>query len=248
MNTKSIIALLLVISTGITTTVNAQSIYKKRTDNSTDTNPSTYKSASGTYGSYKFDKKNSIKANLISPFFNVLTVFYTNYLDQERAFQVGVSLMTDFKYSGSNGSGGEDRKLNGQALTLEYRYNLSGNHSNSRYIQPFTRIINANFDAHYTNTSYYFDPVTNQYVNANKNINYNESCLSAGLGFLLGVQNTIKNKLVLDLYAGPVYSFEVTTSSTRPAGVSEYSNRGGLQDILLKGYGIRAGLCLGFLF
>jgi hypothetical protein len=86
----------------------------------------------------------------------------------------------------------------------------------------------------------------NQWVT--ENISYNESCVSAGLGFLLGVQNTVKNKLLFDLYAGPVYAIQINPSSNRPSNVMENTSRGGLQDLIVKGYGIRAGLSIGFLF
>jgi hypothetical protein len=142
--------------------------------------------------------------------------------------------MTDFNYTS------QDRILNGQALTLEYRYLLKGSHANGTYIQPFTRFINASATAKYS----YED--SNQSVSVNGS--YNESCLSAGLGFLLGVQNTVKNKLVFDIYAGPVYAIQINPSSNRPSNAPENTNRGGLQDLIVKGYGIRAGISMGFLF
>lgn len=248
MKFKLFLATAIVISISITSISNAQSIYKRKLDSRTDSGSMLSKNAYPSYSSYKFDKKHSIKANLISPFFNILSVFYTKYLDQETALQFGASLMSDYKYSNSNGSGSEERKLNGQAITIEYRYNLSGNHSNSRYIQPFTRIINATADARYSYSGTYWDPNQGKYVSNDVKQNYTETCVSAGFGFLLGLQNTVKNKLVFDLYAGPVYSFHINSSSNRPAGVPEYSSRGGLQDLIVKGYGIRAGLSMGFLF
>ncbi len=228
----TIIALL---SIGMSNISKAQSIYKHKLENVQDTNSSAIgKTNYSSYNGYKFDKKNSLKANLISPFFNILTVFYTKYLDKETALQFGASIMTDFNYTS------QDRVLNGQALTIEYRYLLKGSHANGTYIQPFTRFINASATAKYSNNN------TNQSVTDKGS--YNESCLSAGLGFLLGVQNTVKNKLVFDIYAGPVYAIQINPSSNRPSNASENTNRGGLQDLIVKGYGIRAGISMGFLF
>lgn len=243
MKIKLQFTLLFVFSISVFTSLNAQSVYKRKLDVNQDTISSQNKN-SYSYGSYKFDKKNSVKASLISPFFNILSVFYTRYLDQESALQFGFSLMSDYKYS----NGSDSRAINGQALTIEYRYNLRGNHSNCSYIQPFTRIINGSADAKYSKSDYYWDQNAGKYITTEINQSYSETCLSAGVGFLLGVQNTVKNKLVFDVYAGPVYSFHINNSSTRPAIVPEYTNRGSLQDLVVKGYGIRAGLCIGFLF
>src|ERR1041384_800598 len=80
-------------------------------------------------------KKSSLKINLISPFINTLSIFYTNYKDDESAFQFGLSFMGDFDYSG--------KTLNAQAFTLEYRYLLAGTHKLGPYVQPFLRCINA---------------------------------------------------------------------------------------------------------
>jgi len=237
MKIKLFLAILIILSIGIATVSKAQSIYKRKLENIQNTDPSSNNSSySGYSSSYKFDKKNSLKASLISPFFNVLTVFYTKYLDKETALQFGASIMSDFNYTS------QDRVLNGQALTIEYRYLLRGSHANGSYIQPFTRFINANAAVKYSRSSYN----NGQWITDNGS--YNESCLSAGLGFLLGVQNTFKNKLLFDLYAGPVYAIQINPSSNRPSNVTEYTNRGGLQDLIVKGYGVRAGVSIGFLF
>jgi hypothetical protein len=235
MKIRLLFTIIALLSIGMSNISKAQSIYKHKLENVQDTNSSaTGKTNYSSYNGYKFDKKNSLKANLISPFFNILTVFYTKYLDKETALQFGASIMTDFNYTS------QDRVLNGQALTIEYRYLLKGSHANGTYIQPFTRFINASATAKYSNNN------TNQSVTDKGS--YNESCLSAGLGFLLGVQNTVKNKLVFDIYAGPVYAIQINPSSNRPSNASENTNRGGLQDLIVKGYGIRAGISMGFLF
>jgi len=235
MKIRLLFTIIALLSIGMSNISKAQSIYKHKLENVQDTNSSTTgKTNYSSYNGYKFDKKNSLKANLISPFFNILTVFYTKYLDKETALQFGASIMTDFNYTS------QDRVLNGQALTIEYRYLLKGSHANGTYIQPFTRFINASATAKYSNNN------TNQSVTDKGS--YNESCLSAGLGFLLGVQNTVKNKLVFDIYAGPVYAIQINPSSNRPSKASENTNRGGLQDLIVKGYGIRAGISMGFLF
>ena len=236
MKFKLFLAQLIVLSISFTSVSQAQSIYKRKLETRMDTNSYQGRNGVTNYSSYKFDKKHSIKANLISPFFNVLTVFYTKYLDQDKAFQCGLSLMTDFNYTS------QDRVLNGQALTIEYRYLLKGNHANGTYIQPFTRFINASAAVKNSTSTY----TNGQWVQ--NNYNYNESCLSAGLGFLLGVQNTLKNKILFDLYAGPVYAIQINPSSNRPSAAPENTGRGGLQDLVVKGYGIRAGLSIGFLF
>jgi hypothetical protein len=235
MKIRLLFTIIALLSIGMSNISKAQSIYKHKLENVQDTNSSAIgKTNYSSYNGYKFDKKNSLKANLISPFFNILTVFYTKYLDKETALQFGASIMTDFNYTS------QDRVLNGQALTIEYRYLLKGSHANGTYIQPFTRFINASATAKYSNNN------TNQSVTDKGS--YNESCLSAGLGFLLGVQNTVKNKLVFDIYAGPVYAIQINPSSNRPSNASENTNRGGLQDLIVKGYGIRAGISMGFLF
>lgn len=231
---------LFILAISFSTIVNAQSIYKRKKDFITNNKETPNNNTYSGYNAVKFDKKHSLKANLVSPFFNVLTVFYTKYINEETAMQFGASLMTDFKTNNNN----EDRVLNCQAITAEYRYLLIGTHANGSYIQPFTRFINAN--AAVSLQQDYYDKNQSKWVN-NK-INYNESCLSAGVGFLLGMQNTVKNKLLFDVYAGPAYAIQINPSSTRPFGISENSGRGSLQDLIVRGYGVRAGFCIGFLF
>lgn len=239
MKNKLSLAVLLILAVGLTTLLNAQSIYKNKKDLNVENKDSQTSSTKGNYSSIKFDKKHSLKANLVSPFFNTLTLFYNKYITDETALQFGVSLMTDFK---TNNNG--ERTLNCQAITAEYRYLLSGNHANGSYIQPFTRFINAS--ASISDQQYVYDNGQSQWIY--KNINYNESCLSAGVGFLLGLQNTVKNKLLFDVYAGPAYAIQINPSSSKPSNISASSNRGSLDDLIVKGYGIRAGFCVGFLF
>lgn len=238
-NNLTLIALF-IFAISISTLSNAQSIYKNKRDLSTENKDvQTNTNTKSSYSLAKFDKKHSLKANLISPFFNILTLFYNRYLTDETALQFGFSLMSDFKVNNS-----DERVLNCQAITAEYRYLLVGNHANGTYIQPFTRFINAN--AAVSLQQDYYDYNQNKWIN-NK-VNYNESCLSAGVGFLIGMQNTVKNKLLFDVYAGPAYAIQINPSTTRPSGISENSDRGSLQDLIVKGYGVRAGFCIGFLF
>ena len=238
-NNLTLIALF-IFAFSISTLSNAQSIYKNKRDlNTENKDVQTNTNTKSSYSLAKFDKKHSLKANLISPFFNILTLFYNRYLTDETALQFGFSLMSDFKVNNS-----DERVLNCQAITAEYRYLLVGNHANGTYIQPFTRFVNANASVSFQKG--YYDNNSNQWVS--KKINYNESCLSAGVGFLLGVQNTVKNKLLFDIYAGPVYAIQINPSTSRPSEISESSSRGSLQDLIVKGYGIRAGFSVGFLF
>lgn len=238
-NNLSIIVLL-IFAIVCSSLSNAQSIYKNKKDYITENKNVQGNNTKNIVSIIKFDKKHSLKANLISPFFNILTVFYNRYLTEETAIQFGASIMTDCKFNTDN----DERNLNSQAITAEYRYLLIGSHANGSYIQPFARFINAN--ASVSLQKEYFDNTLNKWVN--KKINYNESCVSAGLGFLLGFQNTVKNKLLFDVYAGPAYAIQFNPTNNRPSDVAESNERGSLKDLLVKGYGIRAGFCIGFLF
>jgi hypothetical protein len=188
--------------------------------------------------------KQCVKVNLISPFVNTLSVFYQYNKNDENAWQFGVSVMTNFEinagsaYSVSNNQvlyySIANSVVNAQALLAEYRYSLKGNVANGSYIQPFTRILNAQIESDFS---------VNGQATRNK-----VSAISVGLGVLFGAQALLKDKITLDVYAGPVYAIKVSESKDLPAGIqlSRASDRGGLNDPIITGYGLRAGFTLGF--
>src|SRR5438309_1881319 len=69
-------------------------------------------------------------------------------------------------------------------------------------------------------------------------INYNESSISGGIGLLLGFHKTFKDKILIDMYAGPAYAIQFTRSKDvlPSSGYYYYSSgsRGGVEDPLVK--------------
>ncbi len=231
-----------VLSILLTGTAMAQTLYVPKDDKKSSTTMDKNRQSSEYRKSNEntpvFTKKNSIKVGLISPFIETLSLAYNRYLNDESAFQIGFSHTNDLTLNSNK------YNINAQTFTLEYRYILSGTHALGTYIQPFSRTINYHSTVAATTTWDYY---------SGKNIttsSYTESCISTGLGFLVGFQSAFKNKILIDMFVGPVYSFQLERKTGAPAGTypSSFSDRGTLDDHILKNYGVRAGLNLGFLF
>ncbi len=241
--------IILVISILITSNSFAQTLYIPKEDKQSATtinkNLSTdnsIKDQENPVNTPVFDKKNSLKMSLISPFIQTFTLFYTRYLNEEKAIQLGISTMNEFTYSSNKFT------ITSQAFTIEYRYLLSGTHGMGSYIQPFSRTINFNSTVAINGGGYY-DYNQGKYIYTSGS-SYHESCISTGLGFLIGFQNTFKNRILLDMYLGPVYSIQMFKKTNAPAGTypTTFPDRATLDDAILKNYGARAGLSIGFLF
>lgn len=112
-----------------------------------------------------------------------------------------------------------DTDVSGFGITPEYRLYLSDLEApQGVYVAPFVR-----------------------YQNFTLTRGSDKGTLSTfGGGLILGKQWLFKQKVVLDMFLGPTYS---SGSAELTSGSSSNFNTGSLS-----GYGVRAGICLGFAF
>ena len=158
------------------------------------------------------DKKNIIKINLLSPFLGTLSLQYEKIINDESSMQYGF-----YYFSGTLFA--QSFPVLGFCFTPEYRFYLSESTPHGIYIQPYLRF--ARFW------------LTGKYANVSDN-----AFTGIAGGMVFGKQWLFKNKISMDLYAGPLYTkiFFVDNSSTR--GLPNVAN----------GYWIRTGLTLGYYF
>jgi hypothetical protein len=187
-------------------------------------------------------KKNGAKINLLSPIYSNLSVSYQCLLTPFRSLQLTASYMdfNDFRYYGNI----DDLRVTGFSITPEYRINFSGYGLNGFYVGPFLRYMD------YKKT---FD-----YDNYSTSVKENSSFKSAGIGFNVGKQFIIKNKVLVDLFAGPVYQVlvqeKINQSIIRQTPMfydyEDYSDylAPSIPNRYIKGYGIRAGITIGIAF
>jgi hypothetical protein len=188
-------------------------------------------------------KKNAAKINLLSPLYSNLSLSYQYLITPFRSIQLTASYM-DFNDFVTYGNA-DDLRVTGFSITPEYRINFSGYGLNGFYVGPFLRYMD------YKKTVDYNELYTT--------VMENSSFKSAGIGFNIGKQFIIKNTVLVDLFAGPVYQVlvqeKINQSITRQMqpfyyNYEDFSNylSPSIPNRYLKGYGIRAGITIGIAF
>ncbi len=187
-------------------------------------------------------KKNGAKINLLSPIYSNLSVSYQCLLTPFRSIQLTASYMdfNDFVKFGNV----DDLRVTGFSITPEYRINFSGYGLNGFYVGPFLRYMD------YKKT---FD-----YTDYSTLLKENSSFKSAGIGFNVGKQFIIKNTVLVDLFAGPVYQVLVQEKIDKAITIQqpisyfyeEFTDylAPSIPNRYIKGYGIRAGITIGIAF
>jgi hypothetical protein len=207
----------------------AQKPYPLKTTTEEQTQPKTKKpEPKRDYGP---PKQNILKLNLLSPVYSNLMLFYEHNLSRESSFQLGLG------YMNFDGFGGTDKNPHTEAIFAvgEYRYLLTGSTMDGTYISPFIK---------YTSMSYAEDNINN-WIFPTVNLGRNHySYQSAGIGICLGQQYLYKNKVSIDIYGGPVYNMLLSRSGPGNDVIIDQA----ISNINVKGYGLRAGLTIGFLF
>ncbi|MEI6595017.1 MAG: DUF3575 domain-containing protein [Bacteroidota bacterium] len=200
-------------------------------------------------------KDNIIKINLLSPIYSTLMLFYQRNMSEENSFQVGVGYMS-FDGFGTSSSNYYNSNYTSNPhtesfyFTPEYRYTFSGSFMDGSFIAPFLKYSNMTYSADYTinnSNTYPYTSFTDRYT-----FNYQ----TLGIGICLGQQYIYKNKVSLEIYAGPVYNMLIAEKI--PTGSPNYAKHNfpsnnieidkNISNINVKSYGIRAGFTVGFLF
>lgn len=187
----------------------------------------------------KTDPLNTIKVNILSPFYNNISAFYQHVMKEETSLQLGLSYMN---YGSFFGNSQNDYKRNEittcYTVTPEYRYNLNGKFLSGIYFGAFLRYINMEFEYDEDSINYR----GNNFVN-HRDFKYQ----TIGLGLLVGHQFIFKRKVCFDLFAGPVYNI-LMTSTVKVTQNNQIISSADIPNLFLRQYGVRAGICVGFVF
>lgn len=170
-----------------------------------------------------------IKINLLSPVMSTVNIALETSIGDDKSFQLGVAYMNHSTY------GTTDGVTKAFFVTPEWRYELKQNRNGYSFIGAFARYIHMDYSQ------------TDRYRSAQKMSTSSYDCL--GLGIVLGQKFIYRNRVMIELFAGPVYSGILQ-------GKNDFYNHSSSdilvdEDIphtLLKRYGVRAGLTVGWMF
>jgi hypothetical protein len=192
-------------------------------------------------------KLNVLKINLLSPIVSSLMLFYEHSLNKESSLQLGMGYMDFYGFGSSNRDSYSSSSLTSKTnfnentkgffITPEYRYLISGEHMNGLFIAPFMK---------YTYMHYHEDyELQGSLPKTTHNDNYYYHSL--GIGITIGQQIIYKNRVSIEIFGGPVYNMLLNSSGNggndnKPTISESFSNQ------IIRGYGCRAGLTVGFLF
>ncbi len=222
------------------------------------------------------ERTQAIKINLLSPFYGTVNLAWQKVVSPEACFQLTASY-TDFDSYGSvsdeapspyensthvvNGiytvdtyiyNAVKSQRTQGFTVMPEYRYNLNGRGLTGFYIAPFARYMYYEYSRqlekrieetvlnNQTNTSVSY---TRYKVNGSDLYTYH----SLGFGATVGKQTMFKNKVVIDLFVGPCYSF-ILASNINVNATSDVIIGSGIPNLYLRGYGLRAGFTIGLAY
>lgn len=185
-------------------------------------------------------KENGLKLNILSPVYSNLSLSYQHLINPFKSFQITAAYMDFNDYINQYD---DDLRVQGFSITPEYRINFNGYGLNGFYAGPFIRYM----DYHKTYEENYYGSFVKE----------DSKFKSIGLGFNIGHQFIIKNTVLIDLFAGPVYQVLIQedinrTSNTNPpmyyTSNSDQYLAESIPNRYLRGYGIRAGITIGVAF
>lgn len=200
-------------------------------------------------------RKHAIKTNMLSAIYNTLNVSYEKLKPNGNSVLIGASYM-DFDDFGSNNYdytyGNSYTKVEGVSLTGEYRLHFSGQGFEGGYVGGFARAMYYQRDAQTVSYNYqgFQQPTTTDIIR--EDFNY----VSAGLGFVVGYQLVVKNRITFDFFGGPVYQYLIQ-EDRKTRNLSTGANIQSQNETLLaeripnkyiRGYGLRGGITVGILF
>lgn len=195
---------------------------------------------------YLADNKNTIKLNMLSPFYSNLSVFYQRVISNDYSLQLGASYM-DFSglFGNTSNSSMDYTSRDNEVTTLysvtpEFRYNLTGQYLSGTYFGSFLRYMQMQYEFDET----VMDPISYKYLYT-QHLKYQYTTL--GIGVLIGSQVLYKRKITIDVYAGPVYNILLQSSNSVTSN-NDLVKSDDIPGLFIRGYGIRAGFSVGFAF
>lgn len=180
-------------------------------------------------------KKNSIKLDLISPTMRTFNLNYERVISPYSSWNLG-ALYTDQSNAITNAD-----YLSRFATTLEYRYYMGKNPApRGMYLGAFARYQWMKTQS--WNYTYLYDQ--NGILTSSVGSYEEKELNTGGFGINLGYQATFKDKIVVDMYFGPVYN----SGDKRISKTSPYGDRPNDVFKPYVGYFLRSGLAVGFMF
>lgn len=200
-------------------------------------------------------RKHAIKTNMLSAIYNTLNVSYEKLKPNGNSVLIGASYMDfdDFgndAYTYNNTS--NFTKVEGVSLTGEYRLHFSGQGFEGGYVGGFARAMYYQRDAQRVTYSYFGSQQASTTEVKREDFNY----VSAGLGFVVGYQFVVKNRITFDFFGGPVYQYllhedrktrDLVTGKTFK-NQDETLLAESIPNKYIRGYGLRGGITVGILF
>lgn len=200
-------------------------------------------------------RKHAIKTNMLSAIYNTLNISYEKLKPNGNSVLIGASYM-DFDDFGENNYsytyGNSYTRVEGVSLTGEYRLHFSGEGFEGGYIGGFARAMYYQRDAQNTSYNFYGSQAPTSPFMFREDFKY----ISAGLGFVVGYQFVVKNRITFDFFGGPVYQYLIsedrktrnldTGASIKPQDETLLAER--IPNKYIRGYGLRGGITVGILF
>lgn len=176
-------------------------------------------------------KQDAIKINLLSPAYGNLSLTYQHLINPLKSINITIGYMDFDDYTRFDGASSYKFRMQGFSIIPEYRTNFTGYGLNGTYAAPFLRYMN------YQTTE---DNIT--LPNGTK-VSKSGSIQSLGIGFVIGKQHIIKNRVLFDYFIGPAYQVILDNVGR---GSSDYLPS--ISDRYLSGYSVRAGVTVGLAY
>ncbi|MES2558970.1 MAG: DUF3575 domain-containing protein [Bacteroidota bacterium] len=175
------------------------------------------------------EHQHCIKINLLSPIMSTVNLAFETNIGSDKSFQLGFAFMDHSTY------GTTDGVTKAYFLTPEFRYRLVEYKNGYSFIGAFGRYIHMQYSQ---TDKYRFDVKKSSSV---------YDCL--GLGIILGQKFIYRDRVVIEMFAGPVYSGIVQSKNDfYNRAESDINLDEDIPHTLLKRYGVRAGLNVGWMF
>jgi hypothetical protein len=163
--------------------------------------PSTKQSATNIDIKEREQRKNIIKASIISPFVKIGSFFYERSVGKKSTFQIGIDYASiQYKHGDIQI---ETEKLKVLGITPEYRFYISKKKIKGFYIAAYVKFQKLSLDVDYNITHA-----------TSHNFNTFKKYTTFGGGLLIGKQWLIADRISIDLFVGPRYNFIITKSQS----------------------------------
>jgi hypothetical protein len=202
------------------------------------------------------ERMSAVKINILSPFYSTLNLSYQRVINPASSINLTASYMDFDSYgstynpvdSATNGGSVEvaSQRTKGFTVMPEYRYTVNGRGLSGIYLAPFLRYAYYEYSQvavmDSVNSSSQFGSVIVTYTKPDFYAYH-----TVALGCIVGKQILFKNRISVDFFCGPVYSILVASNKT-------IYNSGdvvlgpGIPPANVKGYGLRAGITVGFVY